>query len=245
MEEHYPHILWRYMGEERDGSYAYYDKTTKDAADICGASQGTSRAAKGAEPVGREERARFSEQVRPIEEVALKNWAAKNNLWIAEDDFNFKYHDRKIGAGAEQKVYLKEDGLKVLKVNQGRFHGNWLEYFNRLLFHAFFFPATRYMTTHFTEEDGNFAVITEQPFAILSRGASRNIVEAHLKKQGFVRVKNDDYYSQATGVKLEDLHDENVFLDEEGYLLFIDPVIYFETIDLKLGGKYIFKFPFK
>jgi hypothetical protein len=54
MEEHYPHILRRYMGEERDGSYAYYDKATKDAANICGASQGTSRAAKGTEPIGRE-----------------------------------------------------------------------------------------------------------------------------------------------------------------------------------------------
>ena len=63
------------MGEERDGRFEYYDKTTKEAADICGAGQGTSSAAKGAEPVNRQERAQFSEQVRPLEEAALKEWA--------------------------------------------------------------------------------------------------------------------------------------------------------------------------
>ena len=68
MEEHYPQILRRYMGEERDGSYKYYDKTTRDAADICGASQGASAAAKGAEPLNREERAQFNAVMRPLEE---------------------------------------------------------------------------------------------------------------------------------------------------------------------------------
>ena len=58
MEEHYPEILRRYMGEERDGRLGHHNKTTQDAADICGASQGTSAAAKGAEPVNREERER-------------------------------------------------------------------------------------------------------------------------------------------------------------------------------------------
>ena len=117
--------------------------------------------------------------------------------------------------------------------------------FNPLLFHAFLFPATKYTTVGFTEDEGSFAVITQQPFAILSQGAPREIVENYLNNHGFTRTKNDDYYSKTIGVKLEDLHDENVFLDEEKNLLFIDPVIYFETLDWKLGGKLIFNFPFK
>ena len=56
MEEHYPQILWRYMGEERDGSHEYIDQTTKNAADICGRCQKASEAAKGPEPVSRQER---------------------------------------------------------------------------------------------------------------------------------------------------------------------------------------------
>ena len=63
MEEHYPQILRRYMGEERVGSYEYYDKTTKDAADICGASQGSCAAAKRPDRVSRQERARYSKEV--------------------------------------------------------------------------------------------------------------------------------------------------------------------------------------
>lgn len=101
------------------------------------------------------------------------------------------YGHRYIGAGAEQKVFLKEDGHTVVKVNRGRFNGNWLEYFNRLLLHAFLFPATKYTTVGFTEVEDSFAVITEQPFAILDQGASREIVETFLSSHGFVRIKND------------------------------------------------------
>ena len=43
-----------------------YDSTTKKAADICGASQGASEAAQRAEPVGREERSQYNQQVRPF-----------------------------------------------------------------------------------------------------------------------------------------------------------------------------------
>ncbi len=71
MEEHYPEILRQYMGEERDRGFENYDRTTKEAADICGASQGTSDPAKGTEPLSRKERAEFSEQVRPLEAVQI------------------------------------------------------------------------------------------------------------------------------------------------------------------------------
>lgn len=244
MDQHHPEILRQYLGEKRAGGFTNYDKTTKNAADISGASQGTSAAAKRKEPVTREERSAYSEQVRILEEIDLKKWAISSNLWISEEQFNFQYSSRFIGEGAEQKVYLKDDGLSVVKVNSGRFHGNWLEYFNRLLFHAFLFPSTKYLTSGFTQVDGAFAVISEQPFAILNEGASRSKVESYLSTHGFVRTKNDDYYNRNISVKLEDLHDENVFHDEEGNILFIDPVIYFETLDLKLRGEMIFHFPF-
>ena len=87
MEEHYPEILRRYLGEERDGGSEYFDQTTKVAADICGASQRASDAAQTTEPVGRKERSEFSGQVRPLEEDALKVWAIQNNLWIPENEF--------------------------------------------------------------------------------------------------------------------------------------------------------------
>ncbi len=69
------------------------------------------------------------------------------------------------------------------------------------------------------------------------------IVEQYLNLHGFKRMKNDDYYNSELGIILEDLHDENVFL-LEGQLLFIDPVIYFETIEMGLAVNILFRFPF-
>jgi len=244
MDKYHPEILRQYLGSKRGGSIQDVDHTTKQAADICGRCQGASEAAKGPEPVSREERASFGEKVKPLEENALREFSISHDLWIYEADFLTKYNERLIGAGAEQKVYLSDDGYKVLKVNIGRFHSNWLEYFNRLMFHRFLFPSTAYETIGFTEDEGTFAIITQQSFAILNQGASRETVEPFLNDHGFERYKNDDYYNKNIGVKLEDLHDENVFVDDSENLLFIDPVIYFETLDLKLGGKHIFHFPF-
>jgi hypothetical protein len=84
----------------------------------------------------------------------------------------------------------------------------------------------------------------KQTFAILNKGAPRNNVEDYLTLHGFARTKNDDYYNSDLGIILKDLHDENVFMDEKESLLFIDPVIYQETIDMGLKGKTLFRFPF-
>lgn len=59
-----------------------------------------------------------------------------------------------------------------------------------------------------------------------------------------MRYKNDDYYNSNLGIVLEDLHDENIFENESGNILFIDPVIYFETKDMNLKDDAIFHFPF-
>ncbi len=127
----------------------------------------------------------------------------------------------------------------------GVYHYTWLDYFNRILLHKFIFPSTRYSVVGFTEENGAFAAITRQPFTTFEKGASRKITEEYLLQQGFKRIKNDDYYNASSGVILEDLHDENIFEDGVGNILFIDPVIYFETKDMDLRGQHIFSFPFK
>lgn len=243
MDEFFPEIIRQWLGEQRDASNENIDTPTEQAANICGASQAASRAAKGAEPLNRKERTQFNAIVRPLEESVLKNWSQANGLWISEQEFNQQYAPRKIGGGAEQQVYLHPNGREVIKANTGTYHGNWLEFFNRLLCHAILFPATKYTTVGFTIIDQTFAVIIRQQFALLTEGAVRSTVEPYLNQHGFIRTKNDDYYNSVLGIILEDLHDENVFL-LEGQLLFIDPVIYFETIDMGLDKNVLFRFPF-
>jgi len=46
-----------------------------------------------------------------------------------------------------------------------------------------------------------------------------------MRRLGYTRTRNDDYRN-AEGILVEDLHDENVFIDEADNLLVIDPVIY-------------------
>ncbi len=243
MDEHFPQIVRQWMDNQRNSNHESIDTTTKYAANIAGASQATSEAAKGTEPINRKERSRYNTAVRVLEENALQLWSKSNGLWINEQDFLAQHAKRLIGAGAEQKVYLHDNGKEVIKVNSGNYHGNWLEFFNRLLGHSILFPATKYAITGFSRIEDVFVVIIKQPFAILTEGAQRSIVEAYLNKHGFIRTKNDDYYHAKLGVILEDLHDENVFLLAE-QILFIDPVIYFETLDMALDKNVLFRFPF-
>ena len=172
------------------------------------------------------------------------DWAEEINLWIKEADFNKKYSRRYIAEGAEQKVYLKEDGRQVNKVNTGHFHGTWLDFFNRLILHQALFLSTAYTLAGFTEEEGQFCAVIEQPWVNVLRGAAKDEVEAFLRQVGFEHLKFNDYYNREHGIILEDLHDENIFIGPSENLLFVDPVIYLETPDMGLGGKSQFHFSF-
>ncbi|HEX5154856.1 MAG TPA: hypothetical protein VFW07_25600 [Parafilimonas sp.] len=244
MDEHLPQIVRQWLGKQRSATDESIDEPTREAANICGKSQAASNGAKRKEPVNRKERTQYNSIVKPIEEDALKLWSQSNGLWINEIEFLQQYAARKIGEGAEQKVYLHPNGYEVIKANAGTYHGNWLEFFNRLLCHEILFPTTKYSTIGFTNVDEAFVVIIKQPFALLTEGAPRSIVEPYLNDHGFARTKNDDYYNPQLGIILEDLHDENVFL-LENQILFIDPVIYFETLDMALTKNILFTFPFR
>jgi hypothetical protein len=72
MDEFFPAIIRQWLGEQRGSSNENIDTPTEQAANICGASQAASGAAKEAEPLNRKERTRYNAAVRPLEENALK-----------------------------------------------------------------------------------------------------------------------------------------------------------------------------
>ena len=112
------------LGNQRGANNESIDTSTKEAANICGASQAASEAAKGTEPINRKERTRYNAAVKLLEEGALQIWAQSRSLWISEHDFMRQYASRQIGAGAEQRVYLHQNGYEVIKANTGTYHGN-------------------------------------------------------------------------------------------------------------------------
>jgi hypothetical protein len=73
------------------------------------------------------------------ETTALLTFAEEENLFYG---YSIPINNF-ISEGAEQKVYRFDDA-HVLKTNQRIFYETWLDYFNSLLIHNFFFPATAY-----------------------------------------------------------------------------------------------------
>jgi len=229
------------LAEQREKEYG---SSLETATCIAARSQATSEAAKRKEPLNRKERSQFNQQVRLQEEISLRWWAKETNIWI-DDERVKKIAKRFIDEGAEQKVYLKEDGHSVLKINTGIFHGTWLEFFLRLIIHKALFPSTAYELKGFTEAEEQLCAFIEQPWVKVTRGVFKEELDKYLNPLGFVNIKNYDYYNKTHGIILEDLHDENVFVGEENNLLFVDPVIYMETPDLVYGGSALFYFPFE
>ncbi len=135
---------------------------------------------------------------------------------IRETDF--------ISEGAEQKVY-RLDGTHVLKTNAGVFYECWRDYFNSLLIHNYFFPATAYTFLGFKIIDDDLNAVVKQEFIVTTEPTDLTAVKQFLEFNHFQNNRNNDYVSPETGLIFEDLHDENV-LSMDGILFFIDTVFY-------------------
>lgn len=153
------------------------------------------------------------------ETTRLKTYVTNNNLWLINvDKSNY------VSEGAEQKVYLK-DNQHVIKLNDGIFYTSWEDYFNNLLLHNFYFADTAYELLGFTEENEILYAVVKQFFVNATVNTDLKTVQEFLIANGFINIRNDDYYNAELGVILEDLHDENV-LTKNGVLYFIDTVFF-------------------
>ncbi|MEO3406733.1 hypothetical protein AAFN85_22645 [Mucilaginibacter sp. CAU 1740] len=172
---------------------------------------------------------RYAETSNPAEKQQRfkdKETAAILNLVGQQFRYNgplFTINDF-IGEGAEQKVYRFDDTY-VLKTNSGIFYECWLDYFNSLLSHNFFFPATAYDFLGFRVTDNLTEAIVKQRFIRSNETTDLTAVKDFLDYNGFQHKRNNDYYNTELGLIFEDLHDENV-LSRDGVLYFIDTIFY-------------------
>lgn len=149
----------------------------------------------------------------------LIDFIAENNLWYP--NINLQNY---ISEGAEQKVYIKSDE-SVLKLNDVIYYLSWLDYFQNLLLHNYFFPDTSYKLLGFYTMDKNLYAVVEQPFVKATDKTDLDKVKAFLDNNGFINIRNNDYQNNYLGIILEDLHDEHVLI-QNGVLYFIDTVFY-------------------
>ena len=154
------------------------------------------------------------------EESLLIDLAKKEGL-IFTDDIS---EDMFISEGAEQRVYRYDDH-SVIKLNSGVFYEYWLDYFNSLLTHNFFFRSTTYEFLGFKIIDGSFFAVVKQDFIIATETTDLNGLRFFMEYNGFAHIRNNDYRNNDLGLILEDLHDENV-LSHNNLFYFIDTVFY-------------------
>lgn len=154
------------------------------------------------------------------EEINLIDFAKGENLLdilnISEDLF--------ISAGAEQRVYRYDD-FSVIKLNGSIFYEYWLDYFNSLLIHNYFFKSTEYNFLGFKLIDNQLFAIVKQDYIIANEPTDLNVVKKLLTYNNFDNTRNHDYVNHNLGIIFEDLHDENV-LSNDGVLYFIDTIFY-------------------
>ena len=104
---------------------------------------------------------------------------------------------------------------------------SWIDYFNNLLLHNYFFEDTAYDLVGFTKINQQLFAVVEQKFVEITDKTDLTNVREFMIANGFDCIRNNDYINKELGIILEDLHDENV-LTKDGLLYFIDTVFYLE-----------------
>lgn len=192
------------------------DRTLNEAARIA---RGVHRA--GRTLTAREPPAVIAE-IKQAERVALRVWAESCSVLSDDRAFTEQWKAQGRISGQENDVLL--DGGLVRKRNNLTFHLTYVDFFDRLALHNLLFPGAPVKFEGFTTAP-DFPPIFSQPFVLASRGARRDEVKRFMARAGYARIRGDDYRNRE-GILVEDVHDENAFIDEFGNLIVVDPVIY-------------------
>lgn len=158
--------------------------------------------------------------VKSEEEIFLKHIIEAEDLTYKEEISESNY----ISEGAEQKVYRLDDKY-IIKLNDTIFYASWKDYFNSLLIHNYFFNSTKYELLGFKIINKKIFAVVKQRFVKADEIVDLEQVKSFLEFNNFRNVRNNDYQNDELGLIFEDLHDENVLINN-GILYFIDTIFY-------------------
>ena len=158
--------------------------------------------------------------VKSEEEIFLKHIIEAEDLTYKEEISESNY----ISEGAEQKVYRLDDKY-VIKLNDTIFYASWKDYFNSLLIHNYFFNSKKYELLGFKIINKKIFAVVKQRFVKADETVDLEQLKSFLEFNNFRNVRNNDYQNDELGLIFEDLHDENVLINN-GILYFIDTIFY-------------------
>lgn len=166
--------------------------------------------------------AKYSQKklLKSEEEKCLINFITENSLFYSAPIEEKNY----IAEGAEQKVYFLNNEY-IIKLNDSIFYEYWLDYFNSLLIHNYFFKTTEYELLGFKIINDKLHSVVKQKFIKTNEITDTELVKAFLEFNNFINTRNNDYFNEDLGIIFEDLHDENVLL-KDNTLFFIDTIFY-------------------
>jgi hypothetical protein len=209
----------------REQAYRAYarscDRSLEAAAALCRRCIGPDGAPSATQPP------RKIKELQKRQETVLRKWAQKSGLILNSDSFQRHWEEQGCPGETENDIYYDPATGRWFKRNNLSYHLSWADYFDRVAVHSYLFPEAALRFEGFVETPSGLKPLVSQPDIPAKRGAMRSEVEVEMQKLGFIRVRGDDY-RRSDGVLVEDLHDENVLVDEYGRLAFIDPVIYLQ-----------------
>lgn len=200
----------------------------QEAAAIAGGDARANRADSGSggaqlEPV--------TELSKGDQEKALRQWAQSKDLLIDDQKFQQEWEKQGKLGGSENQIIVSPDGLNFVKRNVHEYngtvpyHGNYTRYFDNLQLHNEVFPTDAVEFQGFTDTPHGLAPVITQKAVVASRGATLPEVQMDMEAKGFTKIGRTTYENKELGVRVGDLHSENVLVDPEGNLRYIDPII--------------------
>ena len=150
-----------------------------------------------------------------------------HQTWI--DDIQSIINGERIGLGGENDVYLSRDGKSVVKINDFSYlpenSTNFDSFMNRVDAHNELFPHDAITILGFTlNSDGKVSVVLSQPYISNAREATQEEIDNFLEEMGFYTDMSGNWTDGT--YEIADTKPNNVLVDEDGNLHFIDVIPY-------------------
>lgn len=150
-----------------------------------------------------------------------------HQTWI--DDIQSIISGERIGLGGENDVYLSRDGKSVVKINDFSYlpenSTNFDSFMNRVDAHNELFPHDAITILGFTlNSDGKVSVVLSQPYISNAREATQEEIDNFLEEMGFYTDMSGNWTDGT--YEIADTKPNNVLVDEDGNLHFIDVIPY-------------------
>ncbi len=155
----------------------------------------------------------------------LRYFAVSAGLLLDGERFERVWKEQGEMGGSENDITYDETTGRVWKRNRiDVMHVSWVQFFDRMVLHNLYYPEASLRLEGFVDSDAGLCPVFTQPDVHGERGAQREEVEPMMRARGYTRKSCEDYANDL--LHIEDLHDGNVLVDEDGELQVIDPVIF-------------------